>query len=83
LQAFQSDEAYVQIGKSGSPKRGLKRANRLEERWNVILELPQTEKWSPLCFSFPEKNHQPQVTFIGVQTKTKDREAKVGSNQLG
>jgi len=45
LQAFQSDEAYVQIGKSGSPKRGLKRAEWLEEIWNVILEPPQADKW--------------------------------------
>jgi len=31
----------------------------------------------PLFVSvFQKKYHQPQVTFIGVQTKTKDREAK-------
>jgi len=44
LQAFQSDEAYVEIGKSGSPKRGFKRADGLKERWNVILEPPQADK---------------------------------------
>jgi len=50
----------------------------LEERWNVILEPPQSDKWSPLCFSFPEK--KPPAT--GDLQRGPDENKRPGSKNL-